>query len=506
MITVSNVSVQFGKRVLFNDVNLKFTSGNCYGIIGANGAGKSTFLRTIYGDLDPTTGNITLGPGERLSVLSQDHFKWDAFTVMDTVMMGHTVLWDIMKQREALYAKEEVALARQKLGWHHPPFEIPKEIYHAWDAREKGEKAQQSWNEKFAAYKKAHPQLAEEFTRRMSGGLPKDWEKTTQKYINELQANPAKIATRKASQNTLNAYGPMLPELLGGSADLAPSNLTIWKGSVSLKEDPAGNYIHYGVREFGMTAIANGIAHHGGFVPYTATFLMFVEYARNAARMAALMKARQIMVYTHDSIGLGEDGPTHQAVEQLASLRLTPNFSTWRPCDQVEAAVGWKLAVERHNGPTALILSRQNLAQVERTPDQVKEIARGGYVLKDSGGKPDIILIATGSEMEITLQAAEKLAGEGRNVRVVSLPSTDIFDAQDEKYRESVLPSNVSARVAVEAGIADYWYKYVGLKGAIVGMTGYGESAPADKLFPFFGFTAENIVAKAHKVLGVKGA
>ena len=386
--------------------------------------------------------------------------------------------------------EEEVALARQKLGWHHPPFEIPKKIYHAWDAREKGEKAQQSWNEKFAAYKKAHPQLAEEFTRRMSGGLPKDWEKTTQKYINELQANPAKIATRKASQNTLNAYGPMLPELLGGSADLAPSNLTIWKGSVSLKEDPAGNYIHYGVREFGMTAIANGIAHHGGFVPYTATFLMFVEYARNAARMAALMKARQIMVYTHDSIGLGEDGPTHQAVEQLASLRLTPNFSTWRPCDQVEAAVGWKLAVERHNGPTALILSRQNLAQVERTPDQVKEIARGGYVLKDSGGKPDIILIATGSEMEITLQAAEKLAGEGRNVRVVSLPSTDIFDAQDEEYRESVLPSNVAARVAVEAGIADYWYKYVGLKGAIVGMTGYGESAPADKLFPFFGFTA----------------
>ncbi|WP_438398496.1 transketolase [Escherichia coli] len=336
--------------------------------------------------------------------------------------------------------EEEVALARQKLGWHHPPFEIPKEIYHAWDAREKGEKAQQSWNEKFAAYKKAHPQLAEEFTRRMSGGLPKDWEKTTQKYINELQANPAKIATRKASQNTLNAYGPMLPELLGGSADLAPSNLTIWKSSVSLKEDPAGNYIHYGVREFGMTAIANGIAHHGGFVPYTATFLMFVEYARNAARMAAL------------------------------------------------------------------ILSRQNLAQVERTPDQVKEIARGGYVLKDSGGKPDIILIATGSEMEITLQAAEKLAGEGRNVRVVSLPSTDIFDAQDEEYRESVLPSNVAARVAVEAGIADYWYKYVGLKGAIVGMTGYGESAPADKLFPFFGFTAENIVAKAHKVLGVKGA
>ena len=393
----------------------------------------------------------------------------------------------------AALGEEEVALTRQKLGWKHPAFEIPKEIYRAWDARETGEKAQQAWNEKFAAYKKAYPELAAEFNRRMSGSLPEDWEEKTQALIENLQSNPAKIATRKASQNTLNAIGPVLPELLGGSADLAPSNLTIWSGSKSLKEDIAGNYIHYGVREFGMTAIANGIAHHGGFVPYTATFLMFVEYARNAARMAALMKARQIMVYTHDSIGLGEDGPTHQAVEQLASLRLTPNFSTWRPCDQVEAAVGWKLAVERHNGPTALILSRQNLAQIERTPEQVKNIARGG--------KPDVILIATGSEVEITVKAAEKLTAEGHAVRVVSLPSTDIFDAQDEAYRESVLPSNVAARVAVEAGIADYWYKYVGLKGAIVGMKGYGESAPADKLFPYFGFTVENVVEKALSVL-----
>ncbi|MDF2526625.1 MAG: tkt [Enterobacter mori] len=401
----------------------------------------------------------------------------------------------------AALGDEEVALTRQKLGWKYPPFEIPKEIYRAWDAREDGEKAQHAWNEKFAAYKKAHPELAAEFSRRMSGGLPEDWDDKTQALIENLQSNPAKIATRKASQNTLNAIGPILPELLGGSADLAPSNLTIWSGSKSLKEDIAGNYIHYGVREFGMTAIANGIAHHGGFVPYTATFLMFVEYARNAARMAALMKARQIMVYTHDSIGLGEDGPTHQAVEQLASLRLTPNFSTWRPCDQVEAAVGWKLAVERHNGPTALILSRQNLAQIERTPEQVKNIARGGYILKDSGGKPDVILIATGSEVEITVKAAEKLTAEGHAVRVVSLPSTDIFDAQDEAYRESVLPSSVSARVAVEAGIADYWYKYVGLKGAIVGMRGYGESAPADKLFPYFGFTVENVVEKALSVL-----
>jgi len=402
----------------------------------------------------------------------------------------------------AALGDEEVALTRKQLGWNYAPFEIPKEIYQAWDARERGQQQEAEWNEKFAAYEKAHPELAREFSRRMGGGLPENWEQLTRDYISKLQAEPAKIASRKASQNALNEYGPVLPEFLGGSADLAPSNLTIWSGSTSLKEDPAGNYIHYGVREFGMTAIANGIAHHGGFVPYTATFLMFVEYARNAARMAALMKARQIMVYTHDSIGLGEDGPTHQAVEQLASLRLTPNFSTWRPCDQVETAVAWKAAIERHNGPTALILSRQNLAQMERTPEQVDAIARGGYILKDSDGTPDAILIATGSEVEIAMLAAEELSAQGHNIRVVSLPSTDVFDAQDEAYRESVLPSDIAARVAVEAGIADYWYKYVGLKGAIVGMTGYGESAPAEKLFPYFGFTVENVVEKTKKVLG----
>ncbi|EQC4550366.1 transketolase [Cronobacter malonaticus] len=402
----------------------------------------------------------------------------------------------------AALGEEEVALTRKQLGWNYPPFEIPDEVYKGWDAKEKGRQVEASWNEKFAAYQEAYPELAAEFNRRMGGEMPENWQQVTQEYIEKLQAEPAKIASRKASQNALNVYGPVLPELLGGSADLAPSNLTIWSGSTSLKEDPAGNYIHYGVREFGMTAIANGIAHHGGFVPYTATFLMFVEYARNAARMAALMKARQIMVYTHDSIGLGEDGPTHQAVEQLASLRLTPNFSTWRPCDQVETAVAWKAAIERHNGPTALILSRQNLAQIERSPQQLKDVARGGYILKDAGGKPDLILIATGSEVEIAVQAAEKLRGDGVAVRVVSLPSTDVFDAQYEAYRESVLPSDVSARVAVEAGIADYWYKYVGLKGAIVGMTGYGESAPAEKLFPYFGFTVENVVEKARKVLG----
>lgn len=398
----------------------------------------------------------------------------------------------------------EIALARKELGWNYPPFEIPAEIYRDWDAKEAGNAAESRWNEQFAAYAAAYPELSAEFTRRLDGKLPDAWHDTAWQYIEQLQANPAKVATRKASQNTLDSFGPLLPEFLGGSADLAPSNLTIWKGSTSIKDDEAGNYIHYGVREFAMTAIGNGIALYGGFIPYTATFLMFVEYARNAARMAALMKAHQIMVYTHDSIGLGEDGPTHQPVEQLASLRLTPNFSSWRPCDQVETAVAWKAAIERNDGPTALILTRQGLAQMPRTSEQLTAIARGGYILKDSQGTPDIILIATGSEMEITVKAAEQLTQEGHNVRVVSLPSTDVFDAQDEEYRESVLPSDISARVAVEAGIADYWYKYTGLKGKIVGMTTFGASAPAEQLFPLYGFTVENVVKQAKIVLSKK--
>lgn len=401
----------------------------------------------------------------------------------------------------AALGEAEVALTRKQLGWNYPAFEIPAEIYQQWDAKAAGAEREKAWVAKFAAYKEAHPELAKEYERRMNGEMPANWETEATRFIQELQANPQKIASRKASQNSLEAYGKMLPEFLGGSADLAPSNLTIWSGSKSIKEDPAGNYIHYGVREFGMTAIGNGIAHHGGFVPYTATFLMFVEYARNAARMAALMKARQILVYTHDSIGLGEDGPTHQPVEQIASLRLTPNMSVWRPCDQVETAVAWKAAVERHHGPTALILSRQNLLQPERTPEQIENIKRGGYVLKDCDGTPEVILIATGSEIEITLGAADKLTSGGHKVRVVSLPSTDLFDAQDAAYRESVLPSGVKARVAVEAGIADYWFKYVGLDGAIVGMTTFGESAPASQLFPEFGFTVENIVSHAEALL-----
>ncbi|MDF7661638.1 transketolase [Erwiniaceae bacterium L1_54_6] len=401
----------------------------------------------------------------------------------------------------AALGEAEVALARKQLGWNYPPFEIPNEIYQQWDAKEAGAAREKAWDDKMAAYQAAYPELAKEFKRRMSGAMPANWENDVQAFVAQLQANPQKIASRKASQNTLEVFGKLLPEFLGGSADLAPSNLTIWSGSKSIKEDIAGNYIHYGVREFGMTAIGNGIAHHGGFLPYTATFLMFVEYARNAARMAALMKARQVLVYTHDSIGLGEDGPTHQPVEQLASLRLTPNMSVWRPCDQVETTVAWKAAVERHHGPTALILSRQNLLQPERSQQQVADIARGGYVLQDSDGTPEAIIIATGSEIEIALGAADKLTANGHKIRVVSLPSTDVFDKQDAAYRESVLPSGVKARVAVEAGIADYWFKYVGLDGAIVGMTTFGESAPAGKLFPEFGFTVENIVSHTEALL-----
>ena len=396
---------------------------------------------------------------------------------------------------------DEIALTRKQLGWEHAPFVIPQEIYSQWDAKEAGRVKEAAWQQKFDAYAQAYPELAAEFTRRTRGELPANWQEESQKFIEQLQANPAKIASRKASQNAIEAFGKLLPEYLGGSADLAPSNLTMWSGSKGINDDAAGNYIHYGVREFGMTAIANGIALHGGFLPYTATFLMFVEYARNAARMAALMKIRQVMVYTHDSIGLGEDGPTHQPVEQIASLRVTPNMSTWRPCDQVESAVAWKYAIERQDGPTALIFSRQNLAQQPRDAEQLANIARGGYVLKACEGQPQLILIATGSEVELAVAAWDKLTSEGYQVRVVSMPSTDAFDKQDAAYRESVLPKAVSARVAIEAGIADYWYKYTGLNGAIIGMTSFGESAPAEKLFELFGFTVENVVAKAKELL-----
>ncbi|MBL0633526.1 transketolase [Aeromonas dhakensis] len=396
---------------------------------------------------------------------------------------------------------DEIAAARAFLKWDHAPFVIPADIATEWNGQEKGAKLESDWAAKFAAYEAAHPTLAAEFKRRTAGDLPANWAADSAKIIENLQANPAKIATRKASQNALEAFGKLLPEFMGGSADLAPSNLTMWSGSKSLTNDDAsGNYIHYGVREFGMSAIMNGIALHGGFIPYGATFLMFMEYARNALRMAALMKQRSIFVYTHDSIGLGEDGPTHQPVEQIASLRLTPNMSTWRPCDQVESAIAWKHAIERTDGPTSLIFSRQNLAQMDRTAQQLADTAKGGYVLKDCAGTPELILIATGSEVELAVAAYEQLTAKGRAVRVVSLPSTDVFDAQSAEYKESVLPMSVTKRVAIEAGIADYWYKYVGFGGKIIGMTTFGESAPAELLFKEFGFTVENVVATAESL------
>ena len=397
---------------------------------------------------------------------------------------------------------EEVAATRIALGWEHAPFHIPADIYARWDAREKGAGYEQAWEEKMAAYARAHPALATELRRRLAGELPADFSARATAYIEQCQREGATIASRKASQNCLNAFGPILPELLGGSADLAGSNLTIWSGSRGItRDDASGNYIYYGVREFGMAAMMNGIALHGGFINYGATFLMFMEYARNAVRMAALMKQQSIFVFTHDSIGLGEDGPTHQPVEQLTALRSTPNMQTWRPCDAVESAVAWKAAIERRDGPTSLVFSRQNLPHQPRDADQLAAIARGAYVLRNCEGTPEAILIATGSEVGLAMAAAERLAGAGKQVRVVSMPCAELFEQQDAAYREAVLPSDVLARVAVEALHADFWYKYVGLDGRVVGMTTFGESAPAGDLMNYFGFTVDNVVAVVAEVL-----
>ncbi|MBT6780007.1 MAG: transketolase, partial [Porticoccaceae bacterium] len=397
---------------------------------------------------------------------------------------------------------DEIVLAREQLGWAHAPFEIPSDLYEGWDASAKGASAQSSWNEQLDAYRKEFPDLAVEFERRTSGQLPTDFGEKADAYIADCQAKMEKVASRKASQNCLNAYGPLLPELLGGSADLAGSNLTIWSGSKDISADNAdGNYIYYGVREFGMSAMMNGIALHGGFINYGATFLMFMEYARNAVRMAAIMKQQSIFVYTHDSIGLGEDGPTHQPVEQLSALRSTPNLNTWRPCDTVESAVCWKSAIENQNGPSALVFSRQGLAPMPRTDEQVAAISRGGYVLKDSAD-PQAILIATGSEVELAMQASDTLARKGISTRVVSMPCAEIFSAQGVDYQDSVLPPAVRARVAVEALHADYWHKFVGLDGRVVGMRSFGESAPGGELMNEFGFTVENVVANVLEAIG----
>lgn len=398
---------------------------------------------------------------------------------------------------------DEIVAARKQLNWPHQAFEVPADVYQKWSAVDKGAAVESSWNKRWVAYEQEYPQLAKELKRRLNGELPEGFENTVHNYAKQLQSSPEAVATRKASLNVLNEFGPKLPELLGGSADLAGSNLTLWSDAKGITADDAsGNYVFYGVREFGMSAIMNGVTLHGGFKAYGATFLMFMEYARNAVRMSALMKQPSIFVYTHDSIGLGEDGPTHQPVEQLANLRQTPNLQCWRPCDQVETAVAWGAAVQSNKTPSALVFSRQGMQQQERNDDQLTNIARGGYVLKDSDGEPDVILIATGSEVDLAVNAFEQLTDEGHKVRVVSMPSTNVFDIQDAEYKESVLPSSVTRRVAVEAGIADFWYKYVGLNGDVVGMTTFGESAPAGDLYKHFGITTENTVAAAKRLLG----
>ena len=397
---------------------------------------------------------------------------------------------------------DEIAATRAALDWPYAPFEVPETIYQGWNAKQQGAAAESVWNGAMADFAEAHPDLASQLQRRLSGKLPETFSEQAAAYIAQCQEAGETIASRKASQNCLNAFGPLLPELLGGSADLAGSNLTIWKGSNGVSaEDASGNYIYYGVREFGMSAIMNGIVLHGGFVSYGATFLMFMEYARNAVRMAAIMRQPSIFVYTHDSIGLGEDGPTHQPVEQLTALRVTPHLETWRPCDSVESAVSWKSAIERKDGPTALIFSRQALQHQQRDTQQLNDVDRGAYVLRDCDGTPDALIIATGSEVQLAMEAAEQLSADGKQIRVVSMPCAERFEMQEAQYRESVLPSDVLARVAVEAAHADYWYKYVGLDGRVVGMTTFGESAPAGDLMAHFGFTVENLVATVQDIL-----
>jgi transketolase len=397
---------------------------------------------------------------------------------------------------------EEIALTREKLNWSHAPFEIPADVYADWDQKEKGQTSQNTWSEKFASYQAAHPELAAEYERRViKGDLPSEFEAKANAYIQACHEKGDNLASRKASQNTIEAFGSILPEMMGGSADLAGSNLTLWSGSKGIQEDAAGNYIYYGVREFGMSGIMNGLSLHGGFINYGATFMMFMEYARNAVRMSALMGIQNIFVYTHDSIGQGEDGPTHQPIEQLTNLRTTPNMVTWRPCDATETAVAWKSAVQRQKAPTSLIFSRQGLPAMSRDDAQVANIAKGAYVLADCVGTADVILIATGSEVGLAMDSAAALTNSGKKVRVVSMPSTNLFDQQSAEYKESVLPSSVTARVAIEAAHTDFWYKYVGFAGKVVGMTTFGESAPGGDLLKHFGFTVDNVVETVNSLV-----
>jgi transketolase len=397
---------------------------------------------------------------------------------------------------------EEVAAARQQLGWKYPAFEIPAEYYAAWDARARGRAFEDNWNRLFVEYAKSYPELAVEFTRRQRGELPAEWAAQAEKFLKSVAEDGAEMATRKASEQALNDFGPLLPELIGGSADLTGSNNTLWKGSRPItRQDFGGNYIHFGVREFGMSAILNGLALHGGFIPYGGTFLTFSDYARNALRLAALMGAGSIYIYTHDSIGLGEDGPTHQPVEHLASLRVMPGMEVWRPCDDTETMVAWQAAIERRHGPTTLSLSRQNLPHQARVTAQLRDIRRGGYILVDTEGAPDAIVIATGSEVQLAVAAAKQLAQKHVAVRVVSMVCTSVFDAQDQEWREYVLPRRVGARVAVEAGVSECWHRYVGERGRILGLDRYGASAPAKDVFEYFGFTVANVVNQVEAVL-----
>ncbi len=396
---------------------------------------------------------------------------------------------------------DEIALVRETIGWQHPPFAIPEEVYQGWDAKEEGAKREAEWQQKFQAYCQEFPDLGKELTRRLNGDMPDNWQDKANEFIVAVNDKAEKIASRKASQNDLNGYGPLLPELIGGSADLAGSNLTIWSGSKNIQEENNGNYIYFGVREFGMAAIMNGIALYGGFIPYGATFLMFSEYARNALRMAALMKIPGIFVFTHDSIGLGEDGPTHQPIEQAATLRMIPNMHVWRPCDAVESAVAWKNSLERKDGPCSLLFSRQGLPHQLRNETQIKAISQGGYILADnSDNKPQAIVISCGSEIGLAMTAAEQLIKDGKKIRVVSMPCPNIFDKQSAAYKEEVLPAGVP-RLAIEAGVSDYWRKYVGLNGKVIGLDRFGESAPADELFKEFGFTTENVVQTLQELL-----
>jgi transketolase len=397
---------------------------------------------------------------------------------------------------------EEVAASRTELGWDYPPFEIPQEIVDGWNAVDRGARYEQDWADRFAAYREAHPELGAELERRMRGELPDGWDDFAGKAIAEINAAGADMATRKASLVALNAFAPVLPELAGGSADLTGSNLTKHDGSTVISgDDASGNYVYFGVREFGMSAICNGLGLHGGVIPYSGTFLVFSDYARNALRMAALMGVQQIFVYTHDSIGLGEDGPTHQPIEHLASLRIMPNMRVWRPCDAVETAIAWRDAIERSDGPTSLVLTRQGLPHQERTESQMANISRGAYVLRDSSQEPDIILIASGSEVALATGVAKELAADGINARVVSMPCTHLFDIQGDEYREQVLPSSASRRVAIEAGVGNGWYKYVGHSGRVIGIDRFGISAPAGELFEHFGFSVENVLRVARELL-----